>query len=152
MTQRIPWGLPHVFAFFLIISASGALNIASIGSVFRQAEYQPLGRLSVLLAFSLLAGGLFVLVTDLGRVDRLIITLIYSNFNSVFAWNVLVYQGFFALVVIYLWVMMSPKMQPFYRPAGDRRVHLAVGHDHRHRLGARLPGVARGVPLGHHGP
>jgi molybdopterin-containing oxidoreductase family membrane subunit len=117
MTQRIPWGMPHVFAFFLIISASGALNIASIGSVFRQTEYQPLGRLSVLLAFSLLAGGLFVLVTDLGRVDRLIITLIYSNFNSVFAWNVFIYQGFFALVVIYLWVMMSPKMQPFYRPA-----------------------------------
>lgn len=117
MTQRIPWGVPHVFAFFLIISASGALNIASIGSVFQKTDYQPLGRLSVLLAFALLAGGLAVLVLDLGRVDRLIITLMYSNFRSVFAWNVFIYQGFFALVVIYLWVMMSPAMQPFYRPA-----------------------------------
>src|SRR3954469_23368354 len=58
MTQRVVWGLPHVFAFFLIVTASGALNVASIGSVFGKADYQPLGRLSVLLAFALLAGGL----------------------------------------------------------------------------------------------
>lgn len=117
MTNRIPWGLPHVFAFFLIVSASGALNVASIGSVFRKTDYQPLGRLSVLVAFALLAGGLAVLVTDLGRVDRLLVTLVYSNFSSIFAWNVFIYQGFFALAVIYLWVMMSPGMAMFYRPA-----------------------------------
>jgi Ni/Fe-hydrogenase subunit HybB-like protein len=117
MTNRVVWGLPHVFAFFLIIAASGALNVASIGSVFRKQDYQPLGRLSVLLAFALLAGGLFILVTDLGRADRLMITLQYTNFTSVFAWNIFIYQGFFALVVVYLWVMMDPRMDRFYRPA-----------------------------------
>lgn len=117
MTQRVVWGLPHVFAFYLIVAASGALNVASIGSVFRKADYQPLGRLSVLLAFALLAGGLFILVTDLGRADRLLLTIQYSNFTSVFAWNVFIYQIFFALTVIYLWVMMSPGLGRFYRPA-----------------------------------
>ena len=117
MTQRVVWGLPHVFAFFLIVTASGALNVASVGSVFSKTDYQPLGRLSVLLAFSILAGGLFILVTDLGRADRLLLTLEYSNFSSVFAWNVFIYQGFFALTVIYLWVMMTPKLGKFYRPA-----------------------------------
>ena len=34
MTNQIVWGMPHVFAVFLIVAASGALNIASIGSVF----------------------------------------------------------------------------------------------------------------------
>ena len=34
MNNRIVWGLPHVFAIFLIVAASGALNVASIGSVF----------------------------------------------------------------------------------------------------------------------
>ena len=34
MDNRVVWGLPHVFAIFLILSASGALNIASISSVF----------------------------------------------------------------------------------------------------------------------
>jgi len=117
MTQRVVWGLPHVFAFFLIVTASGALNVASVGSVFRKVDYQPLGRLSVLLAFALLAGGLFILVTDLGRADRLLLTIQYSNATSIFAWNVFIYQIFFALTVIYLWVMMSPGLAIFYRPA-----------------------------------
>ena len=30
MTNRIVWGTPHVFAVFLIVAASGALNVASI--------------------------------------------------------------------------------------------------------------------------
>jgi len=117
MTQRVPWGLPHVFAFFLIVAASGALNVASIGSVFQKEDYQPLGRLSVLLAFALLAGGLFILVTDLGRADRLLLTIQYTNATSIFAWNVFIYQIFFALTVIYLWVMMTPGLSRFYRPA-----------------------------------
>lgn len=116
MTQRIPWGLPHVFAFFFIISASGALNVASVGSVFRKADFQPLGRLSVVLAFALLAGGLSILVLDLGRADRLMITMQYANFSSVFAWNVWIYQVFFAATVVYLWVMMDPAVARFYRP------------------------------------
>lgn len=116
MTQRIPWGLPHVFAFFLIIAASGALNVASVGSVFRKADFQPLGRLSVVLAFALLAGGLSILVLDLGRADRLMITMQYTNFTSVFAWNVWIYQVFFAATVVYLWVMMDPAVTRFYRP------------------------------------
>lgn len=118
MTNHVVWGLPHVFAFFFIISASGALNVASIGSVFGKEDYQPLGRLSAVLAFSLLAGGLSVLVFDLGRADRLMITLQYINPTSIFAWNVFIYQIFFALVVIYLWMMMDPRMAAFYRPAG----------------------------------
>ena len=115
MTQRVVWGLPHVIAFFFLVTASGALNIASIGSVFQKADYQPLGRLSVLLAFSLLAGGLFVLVTDLGRADRLLLTFQYINPTSIFAYNVFIYQIFFALTVIYLWLAMEPKMARFYR-------------------------------------
>ena len=33
MTNQIVWGTPHVFAVFLIVAASGALNVASISSV-----------------------------------------------------------------------------------------------------------------------
>ncbi len=42
MNNRVIWGMPHVLAIFLIISASGALNIASIASVFDKAFYKPL--------------------------------------------------------------------------------------------------------------
>ena len=70
MSNNIVWGTPHVFAVFLIVAASGALNVASIGSVFGKTMYKPLARLSALLAIALLIGGLLVLVLDLGRPDR----------------------------------------------------------------------------------
>ena len=40
MTNQIVWGTPHVFAVFLIVAASGALNVASIGSVFGKIAYK----------------------------------------------------------------------------------------------------------------
>ena len=45
MNNQVVWGLPHVFAIFLIVAASGALNLASLGSVFDKAEYKPPGEI-----------------------------------------------------------------------------------------------------------
>jgi len=110
MTNRIVWGTPHVFAVFLIVAASGALNVASIASVFGRALYKPLARLSGLLAVTLLAGGLAVLVLDLGRPERLIVAMTHYNFKSIFAWNIFLYTGFFAIVAAYLWTMFERRM------------------------------------------
>jgi Ni/Fe-hydrogenase subunit HybB-like protein len=110
MNNQIVWGLPHVFAIFLIVAASGALNVASIASVFGKVPYKPMARLSALLALALLAGGLVVLVLDLGRPDRLIIAMTVYNFGSIFAWNVILYNGFFVVVGAYLFVQMSRSM------------------------------------------
>lgn len=118
MTNQIVWGMPHVFALFLIVSASGALNVASISSVFNKTAYKPLSRLSALLALALLAGGLMVLVLDLGRADRLIVAMTYYNFKSIFAWNIILYNGFFVIVGVYLWMMMETKMNKYSKPAG----------------------------------
>ncbi|MEW5729669.1 MAG: NrfD/PsrC family molybdoenzyme membrane anchor subunit [Pseudomonadota bacterium] len=117
MTNQVVWGTPHVFAVFLIVAASGALNVASIGSVFGREPYQPLGRLSALLALALLAGGLGAIVLDLGRPDRLDVAMTHYNFKSIFAWNVILYNGFFAIVGVYLWTMIDWKMKRFYKPA-----------------------------------
>jgi hypothetical protein len=43
MDNQIVWGLPHVFAVFLIVAASGALNVASIASVFNKPDVQAAG-------------------------------------------------------------------------------------------------------------
>ncbi len=118
MTNQIVWGMPHVFAVFLIVAASGALNVASISSVFGRPMYKPLARLSALLALALLAGGLLVLVLDLGRPDRLIVAMTRYNFKSIFAWNIYLYTGFFVVVGIYLWMMMERRMNRFTRIAG----------------------------------
>ncbi len=118
MTNQIVWGMPHIFAIFLILAASGVLNVASIGSVFRKTFYSPLGRLSALLAITLLVGGLSILVLDLGRPDRLLVAMTTYNFKSIFAWNIYLYNGFLVIVAVYLWFMMEQRMQRYYPVAG----------------------------------
>jgi len=118
MSNRIVWGTPHVFAVFLIVAASGALNVASVASVFGRELYKPLSRLSGLLALALLAGGLAVLVLDLGRPERLIVAMTHYNFKSIFAWNIFLYTGFFAVVALYLWTLFERRMNGYTPRAG----------------------------------
>lgn len=118
MNNQIVWGLPHVFAVFLIVAASGVLNVASIGSVFGKKVYKARAPLSGMLALSMLAGGLAVLVLDLGRPDRLVVAMTYYNFKSIFAWNMIFYNGFFAIVGLYLITMMSRNLKAYSGTVG----------------------------------
>ena len=118
MNNQIVWGAPHVFAVFLIVAASGILNVASVGSVFNRAPYKPLARLSGVMAITLLVGGLAVLVLDLGRPDRLVVAMTRYNFRSIFAWNIFLYTGFMAVVFVYLWFQMERRMSKLARPMG----------------------------------
>jgi len=118
MDNQVVWGLPHVFAIFMIVAASGVLNVASIGSVFDQPVYKKRAPLSGLLSLALLAGGLFVLMLDLGRPERVIVAATHYNFTSVFAWNVILYSGMFAIVAIYLWTMFERRFNHHAKAAG----------------------------------
>jgi len=118
MNNQIVWGMPHVFAIFMIVAASGVLNVASIGSVFGKTVYKARAPLSGLLSLTLLAGGLMVLMLDLGRPDRVIVAATHYNFRSVFAWNVFLYSGLFAIVGVYLWTMFERRMNRYSKKAG----------------------------------
>ncbi|MBI5276743.1 MAG: polysulfide reductase NrfD [Burkholderiales bacterium] len=118
MGNEVVWGLPHVFAIFMIVAASGVLNVASVGSVFGVPAYKSRARLSGLLSLALLAGGLMVLMLDLGRPERVIVAATHYNFRSVFAWNVFLYSGMAAIVVVYLWTMLQPGLARWSKPAG----------------------------------
>ena len=118
MNNQIIWGAPHVFAIFLIIAASGVLNVSSIGSVFNKPAYKARAPLAGLLSIAMLAGGLTVLMLDLGRPERIIVAATNYNITSVFAWNILLYSGMFAAVVVYLWTMMEQRMKVWSKPAG----------------------------------
>jgi len=118
MTNQVVWGLPHVFAIFMIVAASGVLNVASIGSVFGQPVYKPRAPLSGLLCVALLAGGLMVLMLDLGRPERLVVAATHYNLTSVFAWNVVLYSGMVGIVAVYLWTMFERRMNPYSKAAG----------------------------------
>lgn len=118
MNNQIVWGIPHVFAIFLVVAASGVLNVASIGSVFGKAIYKARAPLASLLSIAMLAGGLAVLMLDLGRPDRIIVAATNFNLTSVFAWNIVLYSGMFSLVAVYLWTMMEQRMNRWTKPAG----------------------------------
>jgi Ni/Fe-hydrogenase subunit HybB-like protein len=118
MDNQVVWGLPHVFAIFMIVAASGVLNVASIGSVFGDAVYKRRAPLSGLLTLALLAGGLMVLMLDLGRPERIVVAATHYNLTSVFAWNVLLYSGMFAIVAIYLWTMFERRFNHWSQAAG----------------------------------
>jgi molybdopterin-containing oxidoreductase family membrane subunit len=118
MTNEVVWGTPHVFAIFLIVAASGVLNIASMASVFGQAHYKPWSRLSGVLSIAMLAGGLMVLMLDLGRPERMVVAATHYNPTSVFAWNVLLYSGMFAAVLVYLWMQLEKRMNRHAPAAG----------------------------------
>ena len=118
MNNEIVWGMPHVFAIFMIVAASGVLNIASIGSVFGKAVYKGRAPLAGMLSIALLAGGLTVLMLDLGRPDRIIIAATHFNLTSVFAWNIVLYSGLFTFVAIYTWTLLERRMNRWIKPAG----------------------------------
>ncbi len=118
MNNQIVWGMPHIFAIFLIVAASGVLNVASIGSVFGKAIYKARAPLAGLLSIAMLAGGLTILMLDLGRPDRFVVAATNYNPTSVFAWNIVLYSGMFSLTAIYLWTMMERRMNPFSKVAG----------------------------------
>lgn len=119
MSNQIVWGIPHVFAVFLIVTASGALNGASLSSVLGRSMYAPHARLSALLAVALLLGGLAVITLDLGRPERLVVAMTHFNMKSVFAWNVFFYAGFLALTGLYLWTLMERRMNRLATPVGS---------------------------------
>ncbi len=126
MTNRIVWGTPHVFAVFLIVAASGALNVASIASVFGRKIYKPLSPLSMVLSLTILLGGLVILILDLVKPEHLLdIPLIQFFYNSmpsrwshsVFGWNMILYTGFMGIVLVYLWFTLEGRFNKYTKIA-----------------------------------
>jgi len=118
MNNQFVWGLPLVFAFFQLVAGSGALNVGLIGPVFGKQVYKPFAPLAGLLALALLAGGVLVILLDLGRPDRVPVALTHMNLTSVFGWDVILFNGFFAIVILFLWTQMSPAMRRYSQTAG----------------------------------
>jgi len=117
MDNQIVWGMPHVFAVFLVVAATGALNIAMAASVFGKTDYRPLAPLSALVTLALLVGGLALLMLDLGRSDRMIVAVTKLNPASLFARRVIFYDGFMASVGVYLWFLLERRMNRYIKPA-----------------------------------
>ena len=106
MSNQIVWGLPHVFAVFLIVAASGALNVASIGSVFGKPVYKARAPLSGMLALAMLVGNANTITLSLFAPANTLAALLALNFpeagpNEV---EVLMYA---ALVLMFITLLVN---------------------------------------------
>jgi molybdopterin-containing oxidoreductase family membrane subunit len=109
MTNRIPWGLPIIFAVFYIGLSAGSLVISSLYGIFGKIEYKPFARIAVLMAFLLLVGALLSILTDQGRLDRLFIFMTNFNFMSMLSINPFLYNMYLLICIVYLWAMLTER-------------------------------------------
>ncbi len=110
MTNRIPWGLQIVMAVFYIGLSAGSLVVSGLYGIFGKIEYKPFARMAAYLAMLFLIAGLLSIVTDQGRVDR-VLHEPFSHFNlgSMFSINPALYCGHIMICVIYLWALFNEK-------------------------------------------
>ena len=110
MTNRVPWGLQIVLAVFYIGLSAGSLVMSSLYGVFGKLEYKPFARIAAYLAMLLLIGALLSILTDQGRIDRVLIEP-FANVNplSMFSINPFLYISYVLLCMIYLYAMLNEK-------------------------------------------
>jgi molybdopterin-containing oxidoreductase family membrane subunit len=110
MTNRIPWGLQIILAVFYIGLSAGSLVVSGLYGVFGKKEYSPFARLAAYLAMLFLIAGLLSILTDQGRIDRvMVMPFKFYNLSSMFSINPTLYSGHIILCVIYLWALFKNK-------------------------------------------
>ena len=107
MNNRIPWGLPIVMAIFYIGLSAGSLVISSLYGVFGKLEYKPFARVATFMAMLLMIGGLLSILSDQGRLDRVVIEpFIHFNPLSMLSINPFLYSTYILICAVYLCVLM----------------------------------------------
>ena len=105
-----PWGLPIVVAIYLIGLSAGSLILSTLTYVFGKEEYRPVSRVAVFLAIVLIFGAMVGIGLDLGRPEktwRLFMFFVLNNMRSMFALNTILYGGYFAIGLVYLWSIFA---------------------------------------------
>lgn len=106
----VPWGMPIVVAIYLIGLSAGSLILSSLTYVFGKEEYRPISRVAVFLAIVLIFGAMVGIGLDLGRPEktwRLFMFFVLNNMRSMFAINTILYGGYFAIGLVYLWSIFA---------------------------------------------
>jgi Ni/Fe-hydrogenase subunit HybB-like protein len=110
MTNRIPWGLQIIMAVYYIGLSAGSLVVSGLYGIFGKLEYKPFARMAAFLAMMFLIAGLLSIVTDQGRVDRVITKPFqFLNPTSMFSINPALYMGHIMICIIYLWALFNEK-------------------------------------------
>lgn len=107
MSNRVPWGVQITMAVFYIGLSAGSLVVSGLYGVFGIVQYKPFARMAAYLAGLFLIAGLFSILTDQGRMDRVFVEpFTHFNLRSMFSINPILYLTHIFLCVVYLFALM----------------------------------------------
>jgi len=108
MNDNVAWGIYiSNFVFFVATSLIGML-ISSVLGLMNIKWIKPINRIAeiIAVAFALVAG--LVIITDMGRPDRLHHVLVYGRIQSPILWDITVVITYVAISLLLLYIPMIP--------------------------------------------
>ena len=107
----VSWGIYiSNFVFFVATSLIGML-ISSVLILSGQAWAKPLARISEIIAFSFAAVAGLVIVSDMGRPERLINVFIYGRIQSPILWDVTVVTTYMVISLLLYFIPLIPDLK-----------------------------------------
>lgn len=111
------WGFPIVIYDYFLLTSTGLAMVATLGLLFAGEAYRPLFKRSIWLALAGLAGGVAVLMLELGHPLRALYAIPFSfAFASPLYWKVMAVSAY----VIALLLLIARTMKPGWRAADLR--------------------------------
>lgn len=108
------WGFPIVVYDYFLLTSTGLAMVATLGLLFAGEAYRPLFKRSIWLALAGLAGGVAVLMLELGHPLRALYAIPFSfAFASPLYWKVIAVSAY----VVALLLLIARTMKPGWRAA-----------------------------------
>jgi len=127
----VSWGLYiSNFVFFVAVSLIGMLMTAVLG-LLKIKWAAPLTRISEIIAFAFAAVAGLVIISDMGRPDRLIYVLTYGRVQSPIFWDITVVTIYIVISALLLYLPLIPDLKICYDklekvPGFPRRIYKAL--------------------------
>lgn len=107
MRNVVSWGLYiSLFAWFVGISAGG-LIVSSASAVFKIQQWQPIAKLSNLIASVAIALAAFTIIPDLGMPSRILDIFLYPNLTSPLIWDITIITTYLCVSLVELGLLFS---------------------------------------------
>ena len=107
MRNVVSWGLYiSLFAWFVGISAGG-LIVSSASAVFKIQQWQPIAKLSNLIASVAIALAAFTIIPDLGMPLRIFDLFLYPNLTSPLIWDITIITTYLCISLVELGLLLS---------------------------------------------
>lgn len=111
LSDYISWGIYiSNFVFFVATSLIGML-ISSVLVLSGQNWAKPLARIAEIIAFSFAAVAGLVIVSDMGRPDRLLNVFLYGRFQSPILWDVTVVTTYTLISLLLYYIPLIPDLK-----------------------------------------